>query len=90
MIWYLDNNVGKVGELVVDQGIQSGTEQESVLTVSASQMEKIKAQGMIHTVTCKIKVGTVQAWSVTTQRLSIYTPGRTKIFYPSFFKSLFK
>ena len=64
--------------LAPKDGTIQGTTQTSTLSLSSSQLVKLKAAGgsnRVHTFTCKIVVGVAKKEVTASQSVSIYTPG---------------
>ena len=78
--WELGTKVDNLGTLSVDQGTIADQTQTSVLTLTSSQLEKVKQAGEnnpAHEITCKINVGVIIPKDYTaSQTVSIYTPGK--------------
>ena len=76
--WELGTKVDNLGPLSVDQGTIADHTQTSVLTLTSSQLEKVKQAGgnnPVHEVTCKINVGVINPKYITaSQTVSIYKP----------------
>ena len=70
--------VENLGPLSVDQGTIADHTQTSVLTLTSSQLEKVKQAGgnnPNHEITCKINVGVIYPKDITaSQTVSIYKP----------------
>ena len=69
--------------MVPQDGVIVGTTQTSTLSLSSSQLEKLKTAGggnRAHTFTCRIAVGDLNTAVTATQTINIYTPGITQTF----------
>ena len=76
--WEIGTKVENLGLLSVDQGTIADHTQTSVLTLTSSQLEKVKQAGgnnPDHEITCKINVGVINPKYITaSQTVSIYKP----------------
>ena len=69
--------------MVPQDGVIEGTTQTSTLSLSSSQLEKLKTAGggnRAHTFTCRIAVGDLNTAVTATQTINIYTPGIKRTF----------
>ncbi|KAL5271415.1 hypothetical protein ACHWQZ_G001903 [Mnemiopsis leidyi] len=76
VVWTTATSVSSLG-LAPQDGVISGTSQTSKLTLSPTQLGKLKIAGAsnpAHVFTCKITVGTSNQVVTATQTVSIYTP----------------
>lgn len=62
-------------------GTLIGTSQTSSLAISSAQLVMLRAAGTTHVIRCSIAVGDVGAIIQSTQSLSIYSPGRSNLFF---------
>jgi hypothetical protein len=72
--WNTDRSVANLG-LAPEDGLIKGTTQTSTLSLSSTQLVKLKEAGPDHKFTCKITVGVSKVEVAATQAVKIYTPG---------------
>ena len=77
VVWTTATSASSLG-LAPQDGTITGTSQTSTLSLSSTQLGKLKIAGgsnPAHVFTCKITVGTSNQDVTATQTVSIYTPG---------------
>ena len=76
--WIISTEVENFGFISIEQGAYEDHSQTSTMTLTSSQLIKLKSAGesdKTHVFTCKITVGDTPTEYTTTQKAKIYTPG---------------